>query len=254
MIDFKKEVIDRSFQIPVVVDFWAPWCGPCRVLTPIIEKIAEEQQGRWELVKLNTEEQPEISDTFQIRSIPNVKLFYRGEIVHEFLGSLPRQTILEWLRKTLPGEGLIALDHFLEENPNPNVEDLETLLEKHPESEEIRYVIGQLLLWEKPERAKEVLSTIKMGSPFFQKASSLQDILAFLLLESEEEQIKEWQSQLNASSVEAAIPGMLELLSKNIEVADGTLKKATIGLFNVLGMQHELTKKYRKQLDMYLWK
>ena len=254
MIDFKKDVIDRSFQVPVVVDFWAPWCGPCRVLGPIIENIAEEQKGRWELVKVNTEEQPELGDAYNVRSIPNVKLFYRGEVVHEFLGSLPRQTILEWLRKTLPGEGLMALDHSLEENPNPNVNDLEALLSKYPESEEIRLVLGQLLLWDNPVRAREVLSTIKLGSPFYQKVSSLQDILSFLLHDSTDAQIVEAQTTLRDSRVEDAIPVMLDALSKNIEVANGTLSKATIGLFNVLGAQHPFTKKYRKQLDMYLWK
>ena len=74
-MNFEQQVITKSHNKPVVVDFWAPWCGPCRVLSPVIESLAEEQKDRWDLVKVNTEEDYELAERYQIRSIPNVKLF-----------------------------------------------------------------------------------------------------------------------------------------------------------------------------------
>jgi putative thioredoxin len=253
-MDFQKEVIDRSFELPVVVDFWAPWCGPCRVLTPIIEKIAEEQAGKWGLVKLNTEEQPDISDTYQIRSIPNVKMFYRGEVINEFLGSLPRQTILDWLRKALPNEGVVALDQLLTEHSTPTTAELETLHERYPECEEIRLVLAQLILWENHDRAAQVLEPFKMSSPFIDKVYSLRDIIALLQYDSQDSIVESIKQKLLASKIEEAIPSILEVLAKDDKAGEGKLAKATIGLFNLLGPHHPLTKQYRKQLDMYLWK
>ena len=76
--DFEKDVIERSHAIPVLVDFWADWCAPCKVLGPILEKLAREGDGRWELAKLDTEKFPAVATKFGIRSIPNVKLFVAG--------------------------------------------------------------------------------------------------------------------------------------------------------------------------------
>ncbi len=254
MVDFQKEVIDKSFEMPVVVDFWAPWCGPCRMLTPIIEKIAEEQAGQWSLVKLNTEEQPDISDAFGIRSIPNVKLFYHGEVIHEFLGALPRQRILEWLEQAVPNEGRIALDDLLNKPEPPMEKELEELLARYPETEEIRLILAQLLLWDNPAKADELLAAFNAGSIYFKKTEFLRDIIAFLQYETADVDLLQIQEMFRASQIEKSIPKILEIIAKDEKAAEGTLAKATLGLFSLLGTDHELTKQYRKQLDMYLWK
>jgi putative thioredoxin len=252
-MDFQKDVIERSFQIPVVVDFWAPWCGPCRVLGPVIEQLAEEQKGLWELVKVNTEEDEDLSRKYHIMSIPNVKMFYQGEIRHEFLGALPKSQIEEWLRKVLPSPGLIALDQFLKDHPDPTVVDLEKLLEKYPESQEIAFVLSQILLWEYPERSVELVENIRMGSPFYQKAEHIREIASFMLMETNDEEIKKIKQFLKTSNLSEAIPAIINLLQQNNKIADGKLAKTATGIFNLIGTHHPLSKEYRKKLDMVLW-
>ena len=101
-IDFKIAVLERSHAVPIVVDFWAPWCGPCRMLGPIIEALAEQAEGRWELVKLNTDEQPEFARDYDIRGIPAVKMFSGGKVIAEFVGVLPAPQVRDWLEQHLP--------------------------------------------------------------------------------------------------------------------------------------------------------
>ena len=102
--DFSTDVLQASFNKPILVDFWAEWCGPCRVLGPSLERLAAKNNGEWSLVKVNSDENPELSAEYGIRSIPNVKLFYKGEVINEFVGALPEQAIIEWLKKNIPGK------------------------------------------------------------------------------------------------------------------------------------------------------
>ena len=103
-IDFQKDVIEASEHSPILVDFWAEWCGPCHMLSPTLEKLAEDAGEDWTLVKLNTELQPDIGMKYGIRSIPNVKMFYKGVIASEFVGAIPESEINHWLDQNLPKE------------------------------------------------------------------------------------------------------------------------------------------------------
>jgi putative thioredoxin len=99
--DFETSVLERSLQVPVLLDCWAPWCGPCRNLGPVLEKLAREYGGEFVLAKLNTDEAPQISAALQIRSIPLVVLFVGGRPVDQFLGALPEGKVREFLEKHL---------------------------------------------------------------------------------------------------------------------------------------------------------
>lgn len=107
--DFRQTVLERSLDVPVLVDCWAPWCGPCRNLKPVLEKLVQEYGGRFLLAKLNTDEAPQISAALQIRSIPLVVLFVGGRPVDQFMGALPEGQVRAFLDKHL-GEQVSEVD------------------------------------------------------------------------------------------------------------------------------------------------
>lgn len=143
------ELMQASFQVPVLMDFWASWCQPCHALMPILAKLAEEYQGKFILGKLNTEEEQEIASQFGIRSIPTVKLFQDGQPVDEFMGALPEQAVRQFLSKHIVDEAAVAeeqarkLKVFDDRVADaPEATELESRLEADPDDHEARHLLA----------------------------------------------------------------------------------------------------------------
>ena len=176
-MDFQKQVIGRSREIPVLVDFWAPWCGPCRTLGPILDTVAQELAGRLELVKLNTEEQPELASRYGIRSIPHCKLFVDGEVRAEFSGALPRSAVMDWLRQHLPSQHADSLEQagekLLAGDTAAVAMLLEPVLENEPDNAQALLLLAKARLSSSPAEAERLLGAIPVNADNAQQAEHL---------------------------------------------------------------------------------
>lgn len=152
--NFELEVMAASMQTPVLVDFWAPWCGPCKTIGPMLEKLEEDYQGRFKLVKINSDEEQQLAGAFGIKSIPTCVLLKEGRPVDGFMGALPEGKIKEFLDKHLPSvEELIALEdtqqaHALLEEGNDEeaLVKLQEALAINPANDDARYDYAKLLI------------------------------------------------------------------------------------------------------------
>ena len=259
-MDFQKEVIDQSYHKPVVVDFWAPWCGPCRVLGPVIEQLAAEQTNAWSLVKVNTEEEEEIAAQFRIMSIPHVKMFFQGEPVAEFTGSLPRRAIESWLEEHLPNEqkGRLSdlIDALHEQEPGA-VEELEAFVKEAPEIKEARLALAQALVYIKPTYAKGLVADIDLGDPMYDAAEDVRTLGQLMEMETAEgpaaEALKQAADLLRKGEEEPAIQEIIRAVTVDKSYENGLPRRAAIALFHIWGVQHPLTAQYRRRFDMALY-
>jgi putative thioredoxin len=164
--DFRRTVLERSLDVPVLLDCWAPWCGPCRNLKPVLEKLVQAYGGRFVLAKLNTDEAPQISAALQIRSIPLVVLFMGGRPVDQFMGALPEGQVREFLDRNLGAEPVSPVDELREQAAQaPDAETAIALLQQalsvepqHPEL--LMDLAERLIALPEPEQAQAVLEAV----------------------------------------------------------------------------------------------
>ena len=263
--NFQEDVIEASSEVPILVDFWAEWCGPCRVLGPVLEKLEAEQNGEWRLAKVDTDQHPEVSMQYGIRGIPAVKLFVDGNVVSEFTGALPEIAVRKWLEEAVPSEAKTQLaqaeDFIANGQDEQAIGILESLREENPNDVHAAGLLARLLVFQDLDRAAELAKSISDDPRFSGLEESVQLLVEFKskhqdpAMQAAEEGRDEY---LNASKameegdLEGVLVSIIEVLKINRIIDDDGARKIGVALFTLLGEAHPLTRKYRRTFDMWL--
>ncbi|GMQ82222.1 MAG: thioredoxin [Rhodothermia bacterium] len=264
--NFQEDVIEASSKIPILVDFWAAWCGPCRILGPVLEKLEAEQTGYWKLAKVDTDKYPELSTQYGIRGIPAVKLFVDGIVVNEFTGALPEVAVRKWLEEAIPSEAkalLVQAEECISKGQNEQaVEILESLLEENPKDLSAAGLLARLLVFQDPDRAAELARLVSGDSRFMAIGEAIELLVEFKskhqdpamhAVEEGREEYLNASKALDDGDLDGALVSIIEVLKTNRYVDDDGARKMGVALFTLLGDTHPLTQKYRRTFDMWLY-
>jgi putative thioredoxin len=259
--DFDRDVLAPSHQRPFLVDFWAPWCGPCRALGPTLDRLASETDD-WTLVKVNTDEHPELMSRFGVRGIPAVKLFAGGEVAAEFTGVLPEHAVRQWLAEHLPSERKAdlasarrALDAGLHALAAQSA--LAHAL-ADPTDTEARLLAGAALALTDPARASDLLAGIDAPAgrdlPLLEAARAMAARGTLDLPPGPgREPSRRALDALDANNPDAAARALLDALQAERTYADDLPRRLGVALFTLLGPAHDATQAHRRAFDRLLY-
>lgn len=263
--DFSIDVLQASFSKPVLVDFWAEWCGPCRILGPILERLAAKNNDEWVLAKVNSDEHPELSAQYGIRSIPNVKLFYKGEVINEFVGALPEPAVSDWLKKNIPNKYQDLLSHaealLSSGNENEAQQVLNELLRKDPQNNSVKILLAKISLFEDSQKALELISGEEETNDSGEVISAIKTI-ADLLSDSKNSELEESPTKnlyleavnhLKEKRFDLSLEKFIEIIKTDRFFGDDIARKSCIAIFKYLGEESEISKVYRKDFGRALY-
>ena len=265
--DFEYQVLAYSQQAPVVVDFWAEWCGPCKVLGPILERLAEEAEGAFRLAKVDVDKNPGLAMRYNVRGIPAVKAFRDGRVVSEFTGAQPEPRVREFIRALAPSHDDLALEKaasLLEARRPAEAEQVYLdILDESPENPAALLGLAKSLLMQgRGREAVDVLAEFP-ASKEYARAEQLRP-LAEALARQESGPAGGDDGELEAAytnalrlftrgNIEAALDGLLDVLRQDRRYRGGEAHRALLGLFELLGEESDLTRQYRRELAAILF-
>ncbi len=268
---FAAEVLERSKTVPVVVDFWAPWCGPCRVLGPIIERVAASHGNDVVLAKLNTDENPRVATQFKIQGIPAVKAFKDGKMVSEFTGAVPEPTVTAFFNKLVPTAAEKAAREAARLAASGDTAAAEAVfrsaLAEQPSNADAIAGLGELL-FARGETA-ELLPLLER-IPGDRRAKALKHRI-FLKGFAEKHAGENLESEAAAAprdararyryglllaskeQYESALDELIDSIRADRKFADEAARKAVLGVFDILGPDDPRTRQYQRSLASVLF-
>jgi len=266
---FQREVIEASARAPVLVDFWAPWCGPCRALTPVLEKLAEQYQGKFRLAKVNSDQNPELSRQFGVRSIPSVKAFVDGNLVDEFLGARPESAVREFIEGLMPTPADLLRKEAMELAEQGDRDRALALLaqavELEPMSDALHADTAELLL--AMGRIAEAKAAAARMGPLASQDRRIGALLAQLQFadgagadtsalevriasnpDDLEARLQLAKALVTQQRYEPAMEQLLEIIRRDRKWNSEAGRKTMLAVFDLLSGQGELVSKFRRQL------
>jgi putative thioredoxin len=265
---FEADVLLQSHDVPVVVDFWANWCGPCKTLGPILERFALEAGGSFVLAKLDVDENQGIAVRYGVQGIPAVKAFVNGEVVHEFVGAQPEGMVQRFLDQVVPDDVDQAIKQARSHLMTHHWEDAEAafreiLAENDANPAAALGLLESLLMQGRGKQAKELIATFPAGTEYalVQQYHPLADLLAEVdnngpgYDEDDPLSAELYQAGrlIGHGNIPAAMDGLIDILRKDKRYRDGLPRKIMLGLFAILGDEDTLTQQYREELASVLF-